>query len=74
MLMLELARSFEGRFLSGFPLESGTLVLVTAGVFSLLDFSDSLKADTGTAAVAKLRLLEAMPRDEEVTGRELFKF
>ena len=73
MLMLELARSFEGRFLSGFPLGSGTLVLVTAGVFSLLDFSVSLEADTG-AAVAKLRLLKAIPRDEDVTGRELFKF
>ena len=46
---------------------------MTTGVFSLLDFSDSLEADTG-AAGATLRLLEGSPRVEEVTGRELFKF
>lgn len=73
MLILELARSFEGRFLSGFPLGAGTCVLVTTGVFSFLDFSGSLEVDTG-AAGATLRLLEASPRFEEVRGREMFRF
>ena len=70
MLMLELASSFEGRFLSGLPGRLGAgdaCALVTAG--SLLGFSVSLGA-----AVARLCLLEAGPRVAEGIGRELFRF
>ena len=74
MLMLELARSFEGRFFSCFPrgLETEEVwTLLVAG--SLTEFSDSLEVET-EAAGAKLCLLEAGPRVAEGNGRELFRF
>jgi len=72
MLMLELASSFEGRFLSCFPGGLGTwAVCALVAVSSLMGFSDSLEVET-EAVAAILCLLAAGPRVAE--GRELFRF